>query len=85
MGSLLEALANVIAGYIVAIMVQRLAFPQFGIETTLATDGMIAAIFTVASLGRSSVLRRFFQHLADVDKQHEFQCSERPRQRLSRP
>lgn len=83
-GSLIEALANVIAGYIVAIIVQRLAYPQFGIETTLATDGMIAAIFTAASLARSYVLRRFFQHLADADKQHDLQCSERLRQRLAR-
>ncbi|MEQ1955161.1 hypothetical protein ABMA59_27695 [Mesorhizobium sp. CN2-181] len=80
----MEALANVIAGYIVAIIVQRLAYPQFGIETTLATDGLIAAIFTTASLARPYVLRRFFQYLADVDKQHDLQCSERLKQRLVR-
>jgi hypothetical protein len=83
-GSFIEALANVIAGYIVAIVVQRLAYPQFGIETTLATDGLIAAIFTAASLARSYVLRRFFQHLADIDRQHDLQGSERLRQRLAR-
>ena len=83
-GSLMEALANVVAGYIVAIVVQRLAYPQFGIETTLATEGMIAAIFTAASLARSYVLRRFFQHLAHADQQHDLQGSERLRQRLVR-
>ncbi|MEQ1956235.1 DUF7220 family protein [Mesorhizobium yinganensis] len=83
-GSFIEAVANVIAGYIVAIIVQRLAYPLFGIDTTLATDGMIAAIFTTASLARSYVLRRFFQHLADADKQHDLQGSERLRQRLAR-
>ncbi|MFI0848972.1 hypothetical protein [Mesorhizobium sp. IMUNJ 23232] len=83
-GSFIEALANVIAGYIVAIIVQRLAYPQFGIETTLATDGLIAAIFTAASLARSYILRRLFKHLADIDGQHHFQGSERLRQRLVR-
>jgi hypothetical protein len=82
-GSLLESLANVIAGYILAIAVQQLAYPQFGIETTLATDGMFAAIFTTASLARSYVLRRFFQHLADADQRRHLQGSERLRQRLS--
>ena len=83
-GSLMEAFANVVAGYIVAIIVQRLAYPQFGIETTLVTDGMIAAIFTATSLARSYVLRRFFQHLANADQQHDLQGSERLRQRLAR-
>ena len=83
-GSLMEALANVAAGYIVAIGVQRLAYPLFGIETTLATDGMIAAIFTAASLTRSYVLRRFFQHLAHADQQNGLQRSERLRQHFAR-
>ncbi len=80
-GSLMEATANVIAGYIVAIIVQRLAYPTFGIETTLATDGMIAAIFSAASLARSYILRRFFQHLADIDGEHDLQGGGRMRQR----
>ncbi|MFI0849547.1 hypothetical protein [Mesorhizobium sp. IMUNJ 23232] len=80
----MEALANVVAGYIIAIMVQRLVYPQFGIETTLATDGMIAAVFTAASLARSYVLRRFFQHLADIDQQHHLQGGERLKHRLAR-
>ena len=80
----MEALANVVAGYIVAIVVQRLAYPQFGIETILATDGMIAAIFTAASLARSYVLRRFFQHLVHADQQDDLQKAERLRDRIVR-
>lgn len=83
-GSLMEALANVVAGYVVAVVVQRLAYPQFGIETTLGTDGMIAAIFTAASLARSYMLRRFFQHLANADRQYDLQGSKGMRQRLAR-
>ena len=59
-GSLAEAVANVIAGFLLAIAIQRLAYPLFGILTTMAQDGLIAAIFTVASLARSYALRRLF-------------------------
>ena len=60
-GSLAEALANVVAGYLLAIVTQRIAYPMFGIQTTLAADGAIAAIFTLVSLGRSYALRRIFE------------------------
>jgi hypothetical protein len=60
--SLAEAAANVVAGYVVAILVQRLAYPLFGIETTLAQEGAIALLFTATSLLRSYGLRRLFVH-----------------------
>ncbi|RXF66961.1 DUF7220 family protein [Hansschlegelia zhihuaiae] len=63
-GSLAEALANVVAGYLLALIIQRLAYPLFGIHTTLAADSAIALIFTLVSLGRSYVIRRLFERLA---------------------
>jgi hypothetical protein len=60
-GSLAEAVANVVAGYVLAVLVQRIAYPLFGITTTIATDSVIAALFTVTSLVRSFVLRRIFE------------------------
>lgn len=62
--SLAEALANVLAGYLLALVTQRLAYPLFGIHTSLATDGAIALVFTLVSLGRSYVIRRLFERLA---------------------
>lgn len=62
--SLVEAAANVGAGYLLALALQRLAYPLFGIHTTLATDSAIAALFTLVSLARSYVLRRAFEWLA---------------------
>lgn len=59
--SFLEALTNVITGYIVALLVQAIAYPQFGIATTFGMDAAIAAIFTTASLARSYLLRRLFE------------------------
>jgi hypothetical protein len=42
--SFLEASANVIAGYGLALLVQAAMYPQFGIVTTFGTDAAIAAI-----------------------------------------
>jgi hypothetical protein len=63
-GSLAEATANVVAGYLLALALQRIAYPLFSISTTLATGSVIAALFTATSLARSYVLRRVFEALA---------------------
>jgi hypothetical protein len=61
--SLLKATANVGVGYLLALVTQRVAYPLFGIDTPLATDGAIAALFTLVSLARSYLLRRLFERL----------------------
>jgi hypothetical protein len=62
-GSLLEAASNVVAGYLLALVTQRLLYPAFGISTTLAADALIAGAFTAVSFARSYVLRRGFEWL----------------------
>lgn len=64
--SLAEAVANVAAGFLVAILAQRIAFPLFGIATTIGEDAGIAALFTALSLVRSYAIRRLFEHLRDI-------------------
>jgi hypothetical protein len=61
--SLIEAGANVVVGYGVAVTTQLLVFPWFGITATLAGNLMIGAIFTALSLVRSYVLRRVFERV----------------------
>jgi hypothetical protein len=63
--SLVEATANVVVGYSVAVLTQLLVFPLFGLHTTLAENLMIGAIFTVVSIARSFALRRLFEALLD--------------------
>jgi hypothetical protein len=63
-GSLGEAGANVLIGYLLALAMQRLLYPLFGIETAFAVDCIIAAVFTLVSLARSYVLRRLFERLS---------------------
>jgi hypothetical protein len=62
-GSLAEAVANVVAGYVLAMVVQRAAYPLFGITTSLATYSIIAGLFTATSLARSYLIRRLFEAL----------------------
>ena len=59
--SLVEAVANVIIGYGVAVVTQILIFPIFGLHTTLAQNLKMGLVFTVVSIGRSYALRRFFE------------------------
>ena len=59
--SLVEAAANVVAGFLVAMLAQQVAFPLFGIATTLGEDAGIAVIFTALSLLRSYAIRRLFE------------------------
>lgn len=61
--SLLEAIANVAAGYGVAVATQILIFPVFGLQTTLAQNLKMGALFTVVSIVRSFVLRRMFESI----------------------
>ncbi|MDM0003926.1 hypothetical protein QTI51_03915 [Variovorax sp. J22G73] len=61
--SLVEAAANVLVGYLVALVSQLLVFPLFGIHVPLSSNLAIGAWFTVISLVRSYILRRWFNGL----------------------
>ena len=58
--SLVESIANVLAGFGVAVATQIAIFPLFGLRTTLAENLAMGAIFTVVSIARSYCLRRAF-------------------------
>ncbi len=66
--SLVEAVANVIFGYGVAVLTQILIFPVFGLHTTLAQNLKMGAIFTVVSIARSFALRRVFEAIRLASK-----------------
>jgi len=60
LGSLIESLMNIFIGYGVALISQILVFPFFEIYVSLSTNLWIGAWFTVISLVRSYVIRRWF-------------------------
>ena len=61
--SMVEAAANVVIGYGIAVATQVVVFPIFGIHITLADDLAIGLVFLVVSLIRSYLLRRAFERL----------------------
>jgi hypothetical protein len=61
--SLLEAAANVVVGFLVALAAQAAVFPVFGLRTSFTDDLGIASAFTAASLARGYALRRLFARL----------------------
>jgi hypothetical protein len=63
-GSLLEAVINVVFGFLLAFVMQGMIYPFLGIFTTAQTNLLIAAIFTLLSLVRSYLVRRAFETFA---------------------
>ena len=61
-GSLVETITNVAIGYGVSIISQLVIFPQFGIHIPLHSNILIGCWFTVISIIRSYVLRRWFNY-----------------------
>ena len=61
--SLVEAILNVVIGYVVAVMAQTMIFPLFGVFVTLSENMVIAGLFTIISVIRSFSLRRLFNYL----------------------
>ena len=71
--SLIESLLNIVVGYIVAIASQLLIFPLFDIQIPRSANLWIGLWFTVISLIRSYVIRRWFNarlHRAAVSIAH---------------
>jgi len=60
--SFIEASVNIVLGYVVALIAQLMIFPLFEIDITLGENILIALFFTVVSLIRMYLLRRFFNH-----------------------
>ena len=59
--SLIEAVTNVAVGYGLAVTMQMLVFPLFGLHASLADNLLIGGVFTVASIARSFSLCRLFE------------------------
>ena len=67
--SLVEAAANVVVGYVLAIATQIVVFPWFGIEAAFGEHLAIGPVFVGVSLIRGYLLRRLFEAIRD--RQHE--------------
>lgn len=58
--SLVEVLINVAIGWVIALITQLLVFPLFGINISIFEQLGISVIFTIVSIVRGYVIRRWF-------------------------
>ncbi len=61
MKDIFESIIDVGSGFILAIIIQILVFPLFGFTPTIMENIQIASIFTVVSMIRSALWRRYFR------------------------
>mgnify|MGYP000967526439 CR=1 FL=1 len=59
-GSLIEALMNVVIGLMVSVAANAIVFPRFGFQPTVGENVAISMIYTAISIARQYVLRRWF-------------------------
>ena len=60
--SVVEAIINVVIGYMVAVFANLTVLPAFGYNVTLFDGAAIGLAFTIISLIRSYVIRRVFNY-----------------------
>ena len=60
--SLIESFANISIGYLTALLSQVLIFPLFDIDVTFQDNLLIGLYFTIISLIRSYLVRRYFNN-----------------------
>ena len=58
--SLIESLTNILIGYLTALLSQVLIFPIFNIYVSFQDNLLIGLYFTIISLIRSYLVRRYF-------------------------
>ena len=58
--SLIESLTNILIGYLTALFSQVLIFPIFDIYVSFQDNLLIGLYFTIISLIRSYLVRRYF-------------------------
>ena len=60
--SLIETLINVLVGYIISLLSLFVVFPLVGVESTPGKNIAITCYFTLTSIARSYVIRRYFNN-----------------------
>lgn len=60
LSSFIESIFGTAIGLVINLVAQRYVFPLFGFDPPFITNLSIAAIFTVISIARGYVVRRWF-------------------------
>lgn len=59
-GSLIEACIGTAIGFVMSMLLSLIVYPMHGHSFSLVQNLSITAIFTVASIARSYIVRRYF-------------------------
>lgn len=62
-GSLIEALINTAIGFLINYFANLLIFPLFGMHISMTANLVLGMLYTVISVVRGYVVRRWFNHL----------------------
>ena len=57
----IESIIDVGSGFFLSVAIQITIFPLFGLHPTIFENFQIAIIFTIVSMTRSALWRRFFR------------------------
>ena len=69
LGSIAEAWANIAVGFSINYCANLLIFPLFGMHISAGNNFLLGCIYTIISLVRSYVLRRYFNSLRFGNKE----------------
>jgi hypothetical protein len=58
--SVVESITNTLTGYLSGLITQLIVFPFFNINIPLASNMALVGVFTIISLIRNYVIRRWF-------------------------
>lgn len=60
LGSLVETMTNIVIGFIISFVLNATLLPALGYNVTFSENLVIVLAFTIVSMIRSYILRRFF-------------------------
>jgi hypothetical protein len=61
LGSLSESVANVVAGYGIALVVYQLLMPRLGFDISIGQNLLVTTIFTFVGVLRHYTIRRIYE------------------------
>ncbi len=62
-GSLIEAAVNTFIGYMFTLVLSPLVYHIAGVQMSAAKLNLVVLMFTIISVIRSYIIRRFFNHI----------------------
>lgn len=63
--SLIESIANTLVGFLISLLVQLIIYPALDIPVTIYQNILITFVFTIVSITRSYLVRRFFNKIKE--------------------